>query len=106
MNSALIGLAVAFAVGATTLFYLLVRTIRRSDVRNIRVLAAVSVVVVLAALPGLFETAVVAINRSSGLRMLMVDPSWLVKTVPGAIGLLVALLLNREIGANHNKFNV
>lgn len=102
MEITLIALAIAFAVGATVVFLALLRAVPRRPSSALRVLAAVLIVIVFASLPGLFDATLSAMNRTSGLERLMIDPGWLIQSAPGIVGLLAAALLNRVLGRSRN----
>lgn len=91
MDSSLIAIGLTLVAGYSGAFLALVSGVRRRRSSVVRVLAAVTMVIVLATSPGVFDSLTIATNRSRGMERVMIDPGALVTTAPGVLGLLVAL---------------
>lgn len=78
--------AIASTLLCTGVLFLMMRMVRLSHSRAIRIFALVFGVVVIAVVPvALLEGTLLAWNRTSGMTRVMVDPGWLMKLAPGAI---------------------
>lgn len=77
---------------------ILLRTIRLSRSRVVRVLAAFFVVVVVVAPVGVLDAALMMWNGTSGTGRVMIDPGWFMKLTPGVVAALVAWALNVRRG--------
>lgn len=88
------GVAVALFILATAVFVLLFR-VARSSRRVVRVLNSVAMLVMFFTLPGLFDTIIIHLNQTHGVRWIIIDLGWSTKFAPGVTALIAAVLIHR-----------
>ncbi len=85
--------ATVLAIVLTLLFFVLLQLVRRSRSRGIRVLAAASLAAALVTSPCALDILVTKLNRTSGVRRVMIDPGLPIRIAPGLVAVVLAAMM-------------